>query len=53
MKVAPFYSDSGIAHHVCSRCTLGNNIETGNRKQGTGGKPLCEQCKDRIKNGTC
>ncbi len=44
MKKAAWYSDKGTVHHNNSKCTLGNNIERENIKQGTGGKPLCSQC---------
>jgi hypothetical protein len=31
-------------HHNNSACTEGNNIEPRNRRDGTGGKPLCHHC---------
>ena len=34
-------------YHTYSDCTLGNNIEKENRKQGTGGGKLCSQCAAR------
>lgn len=46
-KVAPFYSVKPYAphvHHNNNRCTEGNNIETSNKRAGTGGRPLCQHC---------
>lgn len=51
--VSAFHSIKGAVHHVCSRCTLGNNIERENKRSGTGGKPRCDQCKDRKRLKTC
>lgn len=47
MKVAPFHSKlpGTDVHHNNNKCTLGNNIESYNRKPGTGGHPLCQECK--------
>ncbi len=44
-KVAPFHSVKSDVHHNNSECNTGNNIETENRRSGTGGKPLCIECK--------
>lgn len=44
-----YYSDKGTVYHIYNDCTLGNNIETVNRKSGTGGKPLCQACAERKK----
>ena len=52
-RVASFHAEGSGVHHVCSRCTEGNNIEPRNKRQGTGGKPLCQSCRERIANGTC
>ncbi len=40
-------------HHVCTNCNTGNNIEKENLREGTGGKPLCDECKEWIKRGQC
>ncbi len=32
-------------HHNNSKCNIGNNIEKESQRTGTGGHPLCEQCK--------
>lgn len=45
MKTSPFHSPKQSVHHNNTKCTEGNNIETGNKKSGTGGKPLCDHCK--------
>lgn len=31
-------------HHNNTNCNTGNNIERENRREGTGGKPLCSEC---------
>lgn len=45
MKVAPFHSklDTNVYHNQ-SGCTVGDNIESYNKVQGTGGKRLCAEC---------
>ncbi len=37
-EVPPFHSIKESVHHVCSTCTEGNNIESENKRRGTGGK---------------
>lgn len=52
-KVAPFHSvapNDPKKHHDQSTCTEGNNIETKNKRSGTGGYPKCEHC-ERIERG--
>ena len=44
-KVSPFHSIKQDKHHNNSSCTEGNNIEKENKRDGTGGKPLCDHCK--------
>jgi len=47
MKVTPFHSKLPMdkkVHHDNNKCTEGNNIETYNKKSGTGGHPLCKRC---------
>ncbi len=44
-KVAPFHAVNSNVYHDNSKCTEGNNIESGNKRQGTGGKKKCEHCK--------
>ena len=53
MQVSPFHSKlEGIeVYHNNNECTLGNNIEHKNIKQGTGGKRLCKQCKKLNREG--
>ena len=48
-----WHSATGDVHHVCTHCTLGNNIESENRRSGKGGKPLCSECARRIKDNNC
>jgi hypothetical protein len=45
-KVAAFHSIKQSVHHNNSKCTEGNNIEKENKREGTGGKPLCKHCAD-------
>ncbi len=41
---APWHSILQQVHHNNTKCTTGNNIERENLRQGTGGKPLCQEC---------
>lgn len=52
--VSPFYSSKHPnVYHTCSKCTEGNNIESGNKTSGTGGLPKCSRCKDLTASGDC
>ena len=44
-KTSPWHSVKSNKHHNNNSCTEGNNIETENRRTGTGGKPLCKTCE--------
>jgi hypothetical protein len=44
MKKSPWHSIKQDVHHNNTDCNTGNNIETENRREGTGGKPLCKEC---------
>lgn len=44
MKKSPWHSIKQPVHHDNTECNTGNNIETENLRQGTGGKPLCTEC---------
>ena len=45
-QVAPFHSarQGETVYHNNNKCTEGNNIESYNLRQGTGGLRLCEKC---------
>jgi hypothetical protein len=43
-KTAAWYSVKQSVYHNNSRCNTGNNIELGDLRQGTGGRPLCQEC---------
>ena len=43
-QTSPWYSILQPVHHNNTNCNTGNNIERENRRQGTGGKPLCQEC---------
>lgn len=45
-----YHSINSSVYHTYERCTVGNNIETDNKKGGKGGKTLCQICAD-IKAG--
>lgn len=45
MKTSPWHSIKSNFHHNNTDCNTGNNIEVENRRPGTGGKPLCTECK--------
>lgn len=40
-----WHSIKQSVHHNDSNCNTGNNIEQENRRSGTGGKPLCTECR--------
>jgi hypothetical protein len=42
--VAPWYSILEPVYHNNDDCNTGNNIETENRRAGTGDKELCKEC---------
>src|SRR5207247_145672 len=44
-KVAPFHSAKEPHHHDNSKCGPGSEIPAHNKLPGTGGKPLCKDCK--------
>jgi hypothetical protein len=44
--VSPWHSIKQYVHHNNTECNTGNNIERENLRQGTGGKPLCQECAD-------
>lgn len=46
-KTSAWHSIKQDVHHNDTKCTEGNNIERENRREGTGGKPLCSHC-DRL-----
>jgi len=43
-RTSPWNSSKTDVHHNNSNCNTGNNIERENRRDGTGGKPLCKEC---------
>lgn len=43
-RTSPWHSVAADVHHDNTECNTGNNIESENRREGTGGKPLCEEC---------
>ena len=43
-KKSAWHSIKREIHHNNSDCNTGNNIESENRREGTGGKPLCSEC---------
>ena len=48
-KTSPWHSVKPAArpvYHNDTRCTEGNNIERENRREGTGGHPLCARCAE-------
>lgn len=49
-KCSPYHSVDSDVYHVYSDCTVRSNIERDKRRQGTGGKMLCDVCKD-IRDG--
>ena len=44
-KVAAFHSKKENHHHDNNKCGPGSEIPAHNKESGTGGKPLCKDCK--------
>ena len=44
MEKSPWHSIKAHVHHDNTSCDTGDNIEPENRRDGTGGKPLCREC---------
>jgi hypothetical protein len=53
MRKGPWHSIKAHVHHVCTNCKTGINIKPENLRPGTGGKPLCQECKDWIAKHQC
>lgn len=53
MRKSPWHSIKADVYHECTNCNTGNNIETENRRPGTGGKRQCDECKRLIASGSC
>lgn len=53
MRKAAWHSVKSGVHHVCTNCNTGNNIERENLRYGTGGKPLCQECRSLIRRRSC
>lgn len=45
-----YYSLTSDVYHIYQKCSVGNNIEKDNIRQGKGGKRLCKNCEE-IKSG--
>jgi hypothetical protein len=43
-RKSPWHSVKQPVHHNNTECNTGNNIERENLREGTGGKPLCQEC---------
>ncbi len=50
-KVSAWHSTKQPVHHNNTNCNSGNNIETENKRSGTGEKPLCKECSELNANG--
>ena len=48
---SPWHSIKSDVHHNDTECNTGNNIESENRRQGTGNKPLCRECANLNQQG--
>jgi hypothetical protein len=44
-RVAAWNSIKSEVCHNNTKCTTGNNIEKANRRDGDGGKRVCDECK--------
>jgi hypothetical protein len=50
-KKSPWHSIKQAVHHDNTNCNTGNNIERENIRQGTGSKPLCQECANLDRQG--
>ena len=50
-KTSPWHSIKSDVYHDNTECNTGNNIEIENRKSGTGGKSLCQECARLNREG--
>jgi hypothetical protein len=53
MRKSPWHSVKRHVYHVCTSCSTGNAIEPENLRHGTGGKPMCKECRDCVTKGNC
>jgi len=44
-QIMPFHAANADVHHNNDRCTIGKKIEKSNKKEGEGGRQLCEECE--------
>lgn len=51
MKTDPWHSVKESHHHDNTRCGPGSEIPDHNRVKGTGGLPLCKDCKKLDDDG--
>lgn len=47
---SPYHSIDSDVYHIYIDCTVGNNIERDKKRLGSGGRKLCQVCKD-IRDG--
>jgi hypothetical protein len=54
VKRVAWYSVKQSVYHTNSMCSTGNNIAPEDLRQGTGGKPLCQECNrlDQVGQST-
>ena len=50
-RANPWHSIKQPVHHDNTSCKTGNNIERENFRWGTGGKRLCDECRDLDRAG--
>lgn len=50
-RTSPWHSIKSDVHHDNTNCNTGDNIESENRREGTGGKPLCSECAELNAQG--
>lgn len=44
VEAIAYHAEDGKVFHTREDCTVGNDIEPGNRLKGDGGKKLCKEC---------
>lgn len=50
-RAFPWHSKKSSTYHNNTACSVGKKIRRENRREGTGGKPLCQECAQLNRQG--
>jgi hypothetical protein len=48
MRTSPWHSIEKRIYHVSTDCSTGKGIEPEKLRHGTGGKPMCKECREYV-----